>query len=154
MDPTSFTYFKTSDETKDYCYGTLFGTAKVKLTPTLAQVNEMLYAQGLPQVIVVDTTIITETGAGAQTAANPWTTGYVTLIPDLAVGEMLFGPIAEETNPPKHFTQAKQEGILVSKWSTGDPVAELTKSETNAFPSWTRVDECFSLYTLSASAWA
>jgi hypothetical protein len=66
---------------------------------------------------------------------------------------MLFAPIAEETNPPKQVTQTKVDGVLISKYSDVDPVMEFTKGESNAFPSWTRVDECFNLYTL-ATTWA
>jgi hypothetical protein len=66
---------------------------------------------------------------------------------------MLYGPIAEETNPPKQVTQAKKGPILISKWSDVDPVAEYTKGELNAFPSWPIIDRVLSLDTESTTTW-
>jgi len=153
MDETDWGYFYASTETKNYCYGQLYGGSQILLTPTLEQANSMLKARGLPEIIIIDQSITIEVDAHTQTTANPWNTGRVCFIPDLQVGNMLFAPIAEETNPPKQVTQTKVDGVLISKYSDVDPVMEFTKGESNAFPSWTRVDECFNLYTL-ATTWA
>jgi hypothetical protein len=72
---------------------------------------------------------------------------------DLKCGDMLYGPIAEETNPPKQVTQAKKGNILVSKWSDVDPVAEYTKGESNVFPSWPTVDRALILDTEHTTTW-
>ncbi len=153
MNATDFGYFSVSSETKNYTYGHIYGGTQILLTPTLEQANRMLTDRGLPTIIIIRQTITIETDAHVQTTANPWTNGYVTFIPDLAIGKMLYAPIAEETNPPKQVTQTKVDGILISKFSDVDPVQEKTKGETNAFPSWTRVDECWNLYVL-ATVWS
>lgn len=154
MDLTQWGQFAASTETQNYAFGKVSAGTAIKLTPTLAEANIMLQSRGLPTIIIIDQNITIETGEHAQSTVKPWTTNYVTFIPDFNVGEMLFGPIAEETNPPKQAVQVKQGNILVSKFSDVDPVCEWTKGETNAFPSWYRVDECYSLYVNSASAWA
>jgi len=154
MNTTQWGQFAASAETQNYTIGSVYGGNRIKLTPTLAQANDMLASRGLPEIIIIDKTVTIETGEGVQSNVKPWTTNYVTFIPDLAVGNMNFGPIAEETNPPKQAVQVKQNNVLISKFSDVDPVTEWTKGETNAFPSWHRVDECFSLLTTSASAWA
>jgi len=154
MNTTQFNQFAASTETKNYTYGHIYGGTQILLTPTLEQANSMLAARGLPTIIIIDQSITIETDSHVQTTANPWTTNYVTFIPDLNVGNILYAPIAEETNPPEQVVQSKVDGILISKYSDVDPIREFTKGETNAFPSWTRVDECFSLFVDSASAWA
>ena len=153
MDYTDWGYFAASTETKNYAYAQLYSGAGVLLTPTLSQVNETLKARALPEIILIDQSITIENDDHTQTTASPWTTGRVAFVPDLAVGQMLYAPIAEETNPPKQVTQTKVDNILISKYSDVDPTAEFTKGETNAFPSWTRVDECFNMYTL-ATVWS
>jgi len=153
MDSAAWGYFAASTETKNYVYGTLYGGSGILLTPNLADTNKMLTAQGLPTIIIIDQSITIETADHAQTTSNPWTSGYVTFIPDLKVGNMLYGPIAEETNKPIQVTQSKQNGVLISKFSTADPVAEFTKGESNAFPSWTEVDYCINMI-VDATIWA
>ena len=64
---------------------------------------------------------------------------------------MLYAPIAEVLRPPKQALQEVRENILISKYSEIDPVKEWTKGETNAFPSWGSINECFNLYTLATS---
>lgn len=154
MDTTQWGQFAASAETQSYTLGKLYGGTAVKLTPTLAQANEMLASRNLPQIIVIDQNITLEDGDHTQTSVKPWTTNYVTFIPQLQVGETKFGPIAEETNPPKQATQVKRGNILISKFSEVNPVTEWTVGQANAFPSWPGIDQCYSLYVASASAWA
>jgi hypothetical protein len=153
MDNTAWGYFSVSDETKNYCYGTIYGGTQVKLTPTFEQVNEMLEKRGLPQIVIIDQNLTFESEDHVQTTVAAWTTNYVTFIPDLAVGNMMFGPIAEETNPPKQVVQAKRDRILVSKFSEVNPVTEWTKGETNAFPDYNRIDECVSM-KITGTTWS
>ena len=155
MNTTQFNQFAASTETKNFSYSVIYGgSGGILLTPTIEQVNTMLKSRGLPTIIIIDQSITIENSSHAHTTANPWNTNYVTFIPDLQVGNMLFAPIAEETNKPLQVTQTKSDGVLISKYSDVDPICEFTKGETNAFPSWTGVDECFSLYVDSTSAWA
>lgn len=153
MDLTAWGYFSTSTETKNYVYSKLYGGAGILLTATLAQANDMLAARGLPTIIIMNQSITVEDENFGSTTGNPWTTGYITFIPDLKVGNMLYAPIAEETNKPIQVAQSKQNGVLISKWSDVDPVVEFTKGETNAFPSWTTVDYCISMI-VNATIWA
>jgi hypothetical protein len=154
MNLSKFVAFQTSTQVQNYCgYGYVSGSI-FRPIPTLEQVNVMLTSRGLPTIIVVDTSITIETEAHTQTSYDPWldsssTDKYVLFAPELPLGNMLVGPIAEETNPPKQVVQAKKGHILVSKWSTVDPTAEYTKGETNAFPSWPTISSCYILNTES-----
>ena len=84
-----------------------------------------------------------------------WKTGYVTFIPDLNVGNVLHGPIAEETSEAvsKKAIQVKRDHILISKWAELEPFGEFTKGQANAFPRFTDVDNLFMLY-INAETWA
>jgi len=150
MNRSKWIAFRDSTQVQNYTSAAYVGGAWVKLAPTLAQVNDMLAGQGLPDIIVIYTTVSIENEAHTITSNDPWLNAsgedrYVLFCPELPLGNMFVAPIAEETNPPKQVTQAKKGNILVSKWSTVDPTSELTKGETNAFPSWPTIDQCWIL---------
>jgi hypothetical protein len=111
--------------------------------PTLNEVNSYMSAQGLPEILLVDSYIDIEDDDGTITSVNCWTDKYVTFVPFLNVGNTLAGPIAAETNPPKQATQVKRDRVLVQKYSETDPVAEFTVGMINAFPTWATVDRCY-----------
>ena len=151
MNYSKWTEFAVADEVKQTCHpfmgtGIVSAPTKNPMT-TVAAANAGLRAQGLPEIIVIDTYITVETEEHAQTTADPWLASgadkYVTFIPDLQLGNVMSGPIAEETNPPKQATQSKLGEILVTKFSTVDPTNEFTKGEVNAFPSWPTIDDCY-----------
>lgn len=156
MDSTSLGYLKASDEAKDWTSAfTIKGKAAtlVRNQPTLSAINEALDAHDLPVIVPIKQSITVETGEHAQTSANPWQTGYITGIPDIQVGEMLFGPLAIQQRPPKQITSAVRDGVFVYKYSNVNPFGEWTVAEINAFPSFGFIDNCYFMYTLG-TAWA
>jgi len=130
-------------------------TARTGLTkaPNLEQTNAFLVSEGLPKIVLIEQSVGIENDDHTISYANPWKNNYITYIPQVQLGRTLAGPIAEETNPPKQVVQAKKGNILVSKYSSVDPVAEYTKGEINAFPSWNNVDYCYLQYVENTS-WA
>jgi len=158
MNRSKWTEFRTSDETKDFVAPyALYGGVRKKRSPNLTVANEALESEGLPTIVLVDTRISYEDVNHTITSVDPWLYGgadaYVTFLEDLKCGDMLHGPIAEETNPPKQVIQAKKGPILISKWSDVDPVAEYTKGELNSFPSWPTIDRALILNTEHISIW-
>lgn len=160
MNRSKWLAFRVSAEVKDFVTPfALYGSPTVKRAPTLEMANEALRSEGFPQIMIVDTFISYEDAGHTLTHVDPWLDAagedrYVTFLEDLKCGDMLHGPIAEETNPPKQVVQAKKGPILISKWSDVDPVAEYTKSELNAFPSWPTIDRVLSLDTENATTGA
>lgn len=154
MNRTKWLGFRASDQVRNFTRtyevdGTSFNAA-----PSVSQVNQALSAQGLPQVVVIDSRVVVEDEAGNQTTIDPWLNSssedrYVTFVPDLKVGNMLWTMTAEEMYPPEQVVQSKMDQILVSKYSKIDPVSEWTKAEFNAFPAWESVLDCISLDTES-----
>ena len=109
---------------------------------------------GLPQITVVDKYVYLETTTHDTSTVDVWEDSsaadrYVTFLPALKVGDMLYGPLAEETNKPEQVTHAKVGPVLISKWSDVDPIREFTSGSINAFPSFHRVEECWFLDTES-----
>ena len=159
MNRSKWTEFRASTETQDFVAPyALYGGIRKKRAPSLAVANEALEAEGLPIIVIIDTRISYESSAHVITTVDPWLDSdgadrYITFLEDLKCGNMLHGPIAEETNPPKQVIQAKKGPILISKWSDVDPVAEYTKGELNAFPTIPTIDRIISLDTENASTW-
>jgi len=155
MNRTKWVAFRTSTQVQNYTISESFvGATRITMVPRLEQVNEMLRGHGYPQIVVVDTSVDIETKAHGVTSYDPWLDSssadrYVLFSPTLQLGNTLVGPIAMETNTPKQATIAKKGHILVSKWGKADPVAEYTSGETNAFPSWPTIDQCWILDTES-----
>ena len=114
--------------------------------------NRALKAHKLPQIIIIDTYTTVETEDHVQTTGDPTldssgSDANVVFIPQIPLGNMMVGPLADETNPPKQATQVKKGNILVQKYSTVDPVNEFTRGAINAFPSFYMIDDCYRLDT-------
>ena len=121
---------------------------------SLATINQRLREYMLPEVSVIDTSINIEGKDNTYTATDPWSAYHLTFIPEVTLGNMLNGPIAEQIEKPDGVLIAMQNNVSVSIRREYNPVSVLTKAETNIFPSWPNVDRCFSLYTNSAATWA
>lgn len=157
MNYSKYSEFIVADEVKYFLhafwgYGSLASdpTKDPQAYPAIA--NKALKAHGMPQLIVIDTYITTEDADHTQTTADPTldsagADANVVFLPDLQVGNMMVGPLADETNPPKQATQVKKGNILVQKYSTVDPVNEFTRGAINAFPNFHRIDDCYRLDT-------
>ncbi len=156
MDRQSYLYMRASTETKNLLvpYTVQDVLAKrVAVTINVDLINKALKDNEYPQIIIIDQSITTETEEHVQITFNPFYAGHICFIEDFPIGNMLSGPIAEETNPPKQIVQAKSGNVLVSKWRSADPTAEWTKGESNVFPTWPLIDRCYLLDTLNASTW-
>jgi hypothetical protein len=126
-----------------------------KYSPTLVELNNLLKSRLLPEIILVDSNVRFENELHAITNVAAWKTGYVTFIDSLQVGNILHGPIAEESSEAvsKKAIQVKKDHVLLSKWSELEPFGEFTKGQANAFPRFTNVDGIF-IMKVDAAAWS
>lgn len=155
MDKATFRLMVACDEVKDrFATFQRIATSR-KTVPSLNELNAMLEAYTLPQIIVVDSTVRFESNAHALTSVSPWKTGYVTLIPDMRIGNIMHGPIAEETSAAvrQKALTVKRDHVFLSKWSQLEPFGEFTKAQANAFPRFNDVDGIFILKT-NGTSWA
>ncbi len=121
---------------------------------TLENINQVLTAYRIPPITLIDTYVGIEDKAGDITQVNPWSATHILFVPDVAVGQMYNGPIAEQLEKPDGVLLSTKGNVSLSIRREYNPVSVLTKGECNAFPSWPTVDRCFNLYTDSASAWS
>ena len=160
MNASKFVDFKNSTAVKNYIYGVMITSAGLTPTtpPTLELVNKMMTESGLPKIIVIDEYIQVEDIDHNFSGLDPLedSTGadkLVTFLSDLKMGDMLYGPIAAETNPLKDVDQHKVGNILVQVFGESDPVRQFTVGLTNVFPSYSRIDEAWSLNSESHATW-
>ena len=157
MDRTTLAYMLAAESVQD-AYSVYQGvSARARKTaPTFADLNNMLGAYLYPKIILVDSAVRFENNDHALTSVAPWKTGYVTFIADINVGNVLHGPIAEETaeSVSKKAIQVKRDHVLMSKWSELEPFGEFTKAQANAFPRFNDVNGIFILNSENASTFA
>lgn len=119
----------------------------------LGTANSLLNDYGLPQVSIINTSVGIEAKSGVVTATDPWKPYHVTFIPDVQLGRMFNGPIAEQIERPDGIILTTRNNVSMSIRKEYNPVSVLVKAECNVFPSWPTVNRCFSLYTNDASTW-
>ena len=160
MNKTKWLDLRKSTAFQNFVLGSsVIGGNTVVRAPKLEEANIELASYDLPTIEIINTRIDIETGEHDRTSTDPWlnssgSDNRVLFTGSGPLGNMLYSPTAEERTPVKQATYAKKGPILVSKYSTANPVNEVTVGLINAFPSWTRIDEAWSLNTESHTAWA
>lgn len=155
MDRATLTQMLATTEVKDrFAVFQGIGTSR-KTSPTFQNLNDMLGAYLLPKIIMVDSNVRFEALDHTITTIAAWKTGYVTLVPQLQVGNVLHGPIAEENaeSLQKKAVMVKRDHALISKWSELEPFGEFTKAQANAFPRFLDASSIFMLNALHATTW-
>jgi hypothetical protein len=99
---------------------------------------------------VVDSVFKIEKADGTTEPVKPWEEANIIGTPDSVVGRLVYGTLAEETNPVNGVNYQKSGShILVSKYSKTDPLEEFTAGQTLAIPV---IDGADSIYILHADA--
>lgn len=148
MDYTSWFKFIATTEVKDM-FNAFLGKSSNKLLPTLEGVNQLLTAQKLPTVDLVDQVIGIEKD-GVINSVSPWETTNVAFIPAGKLGKIQNSISIEELKPIAQVNYGKFRDLaLISKWGDNDPYQEWTKVEANAFPGLEAID---AIYLLSRTA--
>lgn len=98
---------------------------------------------------VVNSSFKLEQHDGSYKSITPWEQGNVVAVPDTVVGRLVYGTLAEESNPVSGVTYQKSGShILVSKYSKTDPLEEFTAGQALAIPV---IDGADSIYILNAA---
>lgn len=99
---------------------------------------------------IVDSTFRIEKPDGSRVAVKPWEEANVVGLPSENIGRLVYGTLAEETNPVAGVVYEKSgTHILVSKYSKNDPLREFTTAQALAIPV---IDGADSIYVLHADA--
>lgn len=85
---------------------------------------------------------------GRGRMVRPWAEASVVAVPDAKVGRLVYGTLAEETNPAPGVTYQKVgTHVLVSKFSRVDPIEEYTAAQAVCLPV---IDGAGEIFTLQA----
>jgi hypothetical protein len=98
---------------------------------------------------VVNSSFKIEDKAGKQTSIKPWAEANIIGIPSDKVGRLVYGTLAEESNPVANVNYSKSGShLLVSKYSKTDPLEEFTSGQAIVLPV---IDGADSIYMLEAN---
>lgn len=99
-------------------------------------------------VHIVNSTFRIEKPDGTYASVHPWEEANVVGTAEEKVGRLVYGTLAEETNPVNQVTYAKVGNyVLVSKFSKTDPLEEFTAGQALCIPV---IDNADSIYLLEA----
>lgn len=87
---------------------------------------------------------------GSDKPAEAWKEPNIVGVPDEIVGRLVYGTLAEETNPVPAVTYQKAGShVLISKYSKTDPLVEFTAAQAICLPV---IDNADGIYVLHADA--
>ncbi len=152
MDQDTFDVMCLQDSVIKFAATWVLNATSLAATPTLAQVNAALSASNLPTIIIMDSYVAIELETGVRSTVNPFTTGVVTFIPDLIVGNTYHAPLADELVAESTALKVKRGPVLIKKYSVEEPsIREVTKGLANAFPVWASAQQSYLMYALDTS---
>lgn len=98
---------------------------------------------------IVDSTFKLEEHDGSTTPIRPWVDANIVGVPEETVGRLVYGTLAEETNPVANVAYQKAgTHVLLSKYSKTDPLEEFTAAQALCLPV---IDGADSIYILHAN---
>lgn len=87
---------------------------------------------------------------GTEKVAEAWKEANIVAVPDTVVGRLVYGTLAEETNPVAAVAYQKAGShVLISKFSKTDPLEEFTTAQAICLPV---IDNANGIYVLHADA--
>lgn len=99
---------------------------------------------------IVDSAFKYQKPDGTTESVRPWEEANIIGVPAEQVGRLVYGTLAEETNPVAGVSYQKSGShILVSKYSKTDPLEEFTAGQALVIPV---IDGADSIYILHADA--
>lgn len=97
---------------------------------------------------IVDSSFRIENRDGSTTSVKPWEEANIIGVPGEIVGRLVYGTLAEETNPVSGVSYEKSGShVLISKYSKTDPLEEFTAAQAICLPV---IDGADSIYMLKA----
>lgn len=121
--------------------------------PTRAAMLEALGAEFGAEFRVVDSSFIVEEADGTRKAIKPWEQANVVGLTTDKVGRLVYGRVAEETNPVAGVVYEKSGSfILVSKFSDNEPLQEFTTAQAFVLPVIDGGNDVYVLHTDAESS--
>lgn len=144
MDMGTWNKFKKNTQVKqEFAFSLGFTGSNVPSVPSVEKANEFLQSNYGMSIMVIDRPVQVEQN-GKRKSINPWTENAVVFLTDMMVGTLTYGRLAEETFKSKAVDYQKVDDfILVSKYSTNDPIKEFTSSQALALPVINNIDSIY-----------
>ena len=148
-----FNYFRQSEQGKTLAanYQQRAVTENTKLpVPSRSLMLEALEDEYGAPFRIVDTSFKIERADGSKVTVRPWKEGNIVAVQAEKVGRLVYGTLAEETNPVSGVSYQKSGSyILVAKYSKTDPLQEFTTGQALVLPV---IDGGESTYVLHADS--
>lgn len=146
-----FNYLRNSNQSKLLTAtfeGQVITSIALLPTPSRRAFLEALKDEFGAEFRIVDSVFKVENPDGTTKNVRPWVEANVVGIPEEVVGRLVYGTLAEETNPVAAVEYQKAgTHILVSKYSSTDPLQEYTAGQSLCMPV---IDGGNSIYLLQA----
>lgn len=127
----------------------IFTATTVLPTPGRALFKQALEDEYGAEFRIVDNVFKVQKPDGSEKTVRPWVEANVVGIPQEIVGRLVYGTLAEETNPVNGVNYQKSGSyILVSKYSHNDPLEEFTSGQALCLPV---LDGANGIYILHAN---
>ena len=151
MSKKYFTLFRKSKQGKELAasyQGRIFTDDTILPVPGTTLFHEALRDEYGVEFRVVDSTFKVQKHDGSEESVRPWVEANIVAIPTEKVGRLVYGTLAEETNPVEGVNYQKSGSfLLISKYSNNDPLEEFTSGQALCIPV---IDGADSIYLLAA----
>lgn len=118
-------------------------------TPGRAAFMEALEDEFGAKFRIVDSSFKVQRPDGTEVSVHPWEEANIVCIPSERVGRLVYGTLAEETNPVEGVAYQKSGSfLLISKYANNDPLEEFTSGQALCLPV---IDGADSIYLLQAN---
>ncbi len=146
-----FNYFRNSSQGKRLAANyrnVSFDANTILPVPSRESMMEALADEYGAPFRVVDSAFKVEKADGTRVSVKPWEEANIVALPGENVGRLVYGTLAEETNPVAGVNYQKSGShILVAKFSKTDPLEEFTSAQALAIPV---IDGVNGIYILHA----
>ncbi len=139
MNQTTFANLAQTEEVIKLSASFAQNALNIAQVPSLQQVNasmaSLAYLYGL-QIVVIDQNITIENSDGTRTGVNPFLDNVVTFTERTTQGNTFWKKPADMNLKASKAIKALNGHTLVKKFSTEEPLEEITMGIANAFPAW------------------
>lgn len=146
-----FNLFRRSKQGKELAasyQGRVFTASTVLPVPGRQLFIDALQDEYGAEFRIVDSTFKVQKHDGTEQSVRPWVDANVVAIPAENIGRLVYGTLAEETNPVEGVNYEKSGSfLLISKYSNNDPLEEFTSGQALCIPV---IDGADSIYLLDA----
>lgn len=155
MNVDTFAAFAATEEVVKLCASFAANALGISQTPSLQQVNATLaglaYLRGL-QIVVIDQDITIEKADGSRLTGNPFADNVVMFSETKVLGNTYWKKPADMNVKGSVALKALNGHTCVKKYSTEEPLQEVTVGLANAFPAWLSSSRSF-LLDVAHTSW-